>query len=72
MLAERDDLAGAEAAYSRADQRGDAGGAFNLGELLLRRNDLLGAEAAYQRAYRRGHGEVSQMAEAALAHLHQC
>lgn len=71
LLEERGDLVGAEAAYRRADERGDATGALNLGELLAERNDLPGAEAAYQRAYHRGHGEVSQMAEAALAHFHE-
>ena len=71
MLVEINDLAGAEAAFRRADQRGDAEGAFILGELLAQRNDLPGAEAAYLRAYQRGYGEVSQRAQAALAHLQE-
>src|ERR1035438_4921770 len=55
LLAERGDLEGAEAAWRRADERGDSGGACNLGVLLHERGDLEGAEAAYRRADERGH-----------------
>ena len=44
----------AEAAYRRADERGDPGGAYNLGMLLAERGDLEGAEAAWRRADERG------------------
>jgi tetratricopeptide (TPR) repeat protein len=49
------DLRGARAALRRADDRGDAGGASNLGVLLERQGDLDGAIAAYRRADERGH-----------------
>jgi TPR repeat protein len=42
-------------AYRRADQAGDANGAFNLGVLLEEQGDVTGAEAAYRRAEERGH-----------------
>ena len=44
----------AECAYRRADEVGEAGGAFNLGVLLHQRGDLAGARGAYERAERRG------------------
>jgi tetratricopeptide (TPR) repeat protein len=44
----------AEAAFRRADERGDAGGAYNLGVLLEQRGELQEAEAAYRRADERG------------------
>ena len=44
----------AEIAYRRADEDGDAAGAFNLGVLLHQRRDLAGAVAAYERSERRG------------------
>jgi hypothetical protein len=44
----------AEAAYRRADERGDPGGASNLGMLLAERGDLERAEAAWRRADERG------------------
>ena len=50
ILGERGDLVGAEEAFRRADQRGDAAGAFNLGVVLERKGDLAGAQAAYHRA----------------------
>ena len=50
----RADLAGAEAAYRRAEERGDAAAAVNLGVLLEQNGDLAGAEAAYRRADERG------------------
>ena len=51
---EEPDLEGAEAAYRRADERGDGAGASNLGLLLKQRGDLEGAEAAWRRADERG------------------
>jgi peptidoglycan hydrolase-like protein with peptidoglycan-binding domain len=54
LLEERGDLAGAEAAYLRADQRGHPAAASNLGVLLEERGDRTGAEAAYRRAAERG------------------
>jgi TPR repeat protein len=53
-LAETDDLAGAEAAFLRADRLGHPAGATNLGVLLEQRGDLAGAKAAYRRADERG------------------
>jgi tetratricopeptide (TPR) repeat protein len=53
-LARKGDMAGAEAAYRRADEQGHPAAASNLGVLLEERGDLAGAEAAYQRADRRG------------------
>ena len=41
-------------AFRRADEQGDATGAFNLGVLLGDSGDLDGAEAAYRRADERG------------------
>jgi len=46
----------AERSARRADARGSAIGANNLGVLLERRGDLDGAEAAYRRADQRGDG----------------
>jgi tetratricopeptide (TPR) repeat protein len=43
-----------ELALRRADERGDAKGAFNLGVLLHGRQDFVGAAAAYERAEERG------------------
>jgi tetratricopeptide (TPR) repeat protein len=45
----------AEAAWRRADDRGHAAGAYNLGVLLEQRGDLDDAEAAWRRADDRGH-----------------
>jgi ABC-2 type transport system permease protein len=56
VLATRPHFDAAEAAYHRADDRGDLEGAFNLGVLLEERGDLEGAEAAYRRADERGDG----------------
>jgi tetratricopeptide (TPR) repeat protein len=50
LLEQRGDHQGAEAAYRRADERGDGVAAANLGVLLEERGDLAGAEAAYRRA----------------------
>jgi peptidoglycan hydrolase-like protein with peptidoglycan-binding domain/tetratricopeptide (TPR) repeat protein len=54
LLEGRGHLAGAEAAYRRADQLGHAAGACQLGVLLDEQGDLAGAEAAYRRADDRG------------------
>jgi peptidoglycan hydrolase-like protein with peptidoglycan-binding domain len=54
LLEERGDLAGAEAAYRRADQRGHGAAASNLGVLLEERGAPAEAEAAYRRADQRG------------------
>jgi hypothetical protein len=54
LLEEQNDLAGAEAAYRRADGQGHAAAASNLGVLLELRGDLEAAEAAYRRADERG------------------
>jgi TPR repeat protein len=69
MVVEKGNLTGAEAAYRRADDRGHAAGAFNLGVLLEERGDLDGAETAYRRAQQRGHGDIAEMARAALLEL---
>ena len=53
LLAEHGALAEAEAAFRRADERGDAVAAFNLGVLLEDRGALAEAEAAYRRAEQR-------------------
>lgn len=52
-------LAGAEDAYARADERGDAEGALFLGVLLKRRGELAAAETAYRRAEQRGDPRAS-------------
>ena len=54
LLEEQKDVAGAEAAYRRADERGHAAAASNLGVLLEAGGDRAGAEAAYRRADERG------------------
>jgi Flp pilus assembly protein TadD len=43
-----------ELSYRRADERGAATGAFNVGAVLHQRGDVEGARAAYERAERRG------------------
>lgn len=52
-LRERGDLAGAEQAFRRADERGSPVGAANLAALLLEQGDLSGAQEALQRALER-------------------
>jgi tetratricopeptide (TPR) repeat protein len=52
--AEAEGAESADRAYRRADQAGEATGAFNLGVLLHQRGDLRGAREAYERAERRG------------------
>ena len=69
MLEERGDLAEAEAAYRRADQRDVAEAAFNLGALLYERGALDEAAKAYRRAAERADGEIAEMAQAALTEL---
>ena len=54
LLEDRGDVAGAEAAYRRADARGDPTGASHLGALLEVHGDVPGAVAAYHRADERG------------------
>jgi O-antigen/teichoic acid export membrane protein/tetratricopeptide (TPR) repeat protein len=49
------DLAGARAAYLRADENGHADAAWRLAKLLEQQSDPAGAEAAFRRAARRGH-----------------
>jgi peptidoglycan hydrolase-like protein with peptidoglycan-binding domain len=51
---QRGDMAGAQAAYRRADQAGHAAAASNLGVLLEQDGALREAEAAYRRADERG------------------
>ena len=57
LHAERSDMAGAEAAYRRADELGSQRGAYNLGQLLRHRGALDDAESAYRRADERGSPE---------------
>jgi hypothetical protein len=64
-------IAEAEAAFGRADERGDTIAAFNLGVLLQERGALAEAEAAYFRAEQRGDDEVANMARSALHDLRQ-
>ncbi len=52
-LRERGDLAGAEQAFRRADERGSPGGAANLAAMLLDQGDLAGAQEALRRALKR-------------------
>ena len=55
-MGERGDLVRAEAAFRRADQGGDASGAFNLGLVLEGKGDLARVQAAYHRADARDDG----------------
>jgi tetratricopeptide (TPR) repeat protein len=59
VLEQQGNLDGALDAYRRADQRGDANGAFNLGVLLAQSGDPSGAQAAYRRALERGEGQIA-------------
>jgi peptidoglycan hydrolase-like protein with peptidoglycan-binding domain len=54
LLVRKEDLAKAEEAFRRADERGHPGAACNLGVLLEHRGDLIGALEAYRRADARG------------------
>ncbi len=58
-------LAEAEAAFRRADDRGDARTACNLGVLLEGWGALIEADAAFRRAERRNDPEVANIAGAA-------
>jgi peptidoglycan hydrolase-like protein with peptidoglycan-binding domain len=53
-LEEQEELAGAVAAYQRADQLGHGAAAANLGVLLGEHGDLTAAEACFRRANERG------------------
>ncbi len=52
-------LVSAENAHPRAEQRGDANGAFNLGALLEQQGDVANAMAAYRRADKLGHAAAA-------------
>jgi tetratricopeptide (TPR) repeat protein len=69
LLERRGDRDGAQAAYQRADERGDANGAFNLAVLLEELGEPAAAEAAYRRADQRGPAEVANASRAALRAL---
>ena len=69
MLEEQGDSKAAEECYRRADERGDAHGAFNLAALLEETGDHVGALRAYRRASRRGNPEIAEMARTAAADL---
>jgi uncharacterized protein len=69
VLETRGEMGGAELAYRRADDRGHAAAAYNLGLLLANRGELDEAAEAFRRAESRGHEEVSRMAHQALAEL---
>jgi tetratricopeptide (TPR) repeat protein len=56
---ERSDLAGAEAAWRRGDERGDGTAAYNLGVLLFERRELDQAEAAWRRGDKHGNGDAA-------------
>jgi Flp pilus assembly protein TadD len=58
-LHQTSDVEGAEAAWRRGDERGDAVAAFNLGILLRQRGDVEGAEAAYRRGDERGDADAA-------------
>jgi tetratricopeptide (TPR) repeat protein len=60
VLHERGELAEAQAAFVRADERGHGGGAFNLGLMLEAHGDSAGARAAYLRAHERGEAGADQ------------
>jgi Flp pilus assembly protein TadD len=54
LLLERGDLAGAETAFRRSDERGSGEAASNLSVILDQIGDRAGAEAARRRAAERG------------------
>jgi peptidoglycan hydrolase-like protein with peptidoglycan-binding domain len=62
-------LAVATIAYRRAEQRGDATRAFNLGVQLEEKGDRAGALTAFRRAGQHGSREVAEMAHAILLEL---
>lgn len=53
LLELQQQLADAEAAYRRAQTRGDAGAPSNMGALLEKRRELIATELAYRRALKR-------------------
>jgi tetratricopeptide (TPR) repeat protein len=65
MLAQQGDRQGAIDAYRRADERGNALGALNLGRMLAEQGDRQGAIDAFRRARERGDAHVSRAARAA-------
>ena len=65
------DHAAAEAAYRRAEQRGDPHGAFNLALLLGEQQDHAGALRAYQRADQLGHPAAATNLGVLLEHQGQ-
>jgi hypothetical protein len=67
LLKKRGDLASAEAAWRRADERGHPGGAYTLGVLLKERGDLEGAKAAWRRAADSPDQQVATLAREALS-----
>ena len=56
-------------AYLRADQRGNPGGAYGPGRLLIQKGGRAGALHALQQAGERGSGEVADIANAAMLDL---
>jgi hypothetical protein len=69
LLEQHGDVDGALAAYALAEQRGDPGGAFRLGQLLEEQGCLAEAQDAYERAGQCGGGELAERARAALAKI---
>jgi hypothetical protein len=69
LLEQCGDVAGAEAAYRRADEHGLAAGAYNVGVLLEERGDVEGAVAAYRRALASGDPDPAARAGEALERL---
>ena len=67
-LAEQNRLAEAEEWFARADERGHAAAAVNLGVLLEKRGDTARAAAAYRRADERGDADGSFELAMLLAH----
>ena len=63
MLHQRGDIAGAKAAYERAELRGDPDAAFNLGVLLYETGDLEGADGAWRRNAERGDSRAAENLE---------
>ncbi|HXO09300.1 MAG TPA: hypothetical protein VN880_14765 [Solirubrobacteraceae bacterium] len=69
MLEQAGNSRAARVCYERADERGDAHGAFNLAVLLEEHGDHVGALRAYRRASHRGHPEIAEMARLAAVDL---
>jgi TPR repeat protein len=70
MLHEQGDVAGAMAAYERAERRGDPDAAFNLGVLLYETGDLEGAEASWRRSVEHGHTRAAANLEFLIRRRH--